>query len=297
MLRIILLLACFFLAPAYSYAEINEIDVTGSDLNLVEAPSKIVSLNPSATEILFFLGMESELMGITDYCAFNAPLSKKEKIGSVLNPDIERIIALSPDLVFATIDGNRKESVLLLKNAGIKVFVLPKVNSFKELYDEIRQISRIVKKEKAAKELITSMKIRLGIIKTRIRKMPKVKVFLQMNTQPLITTNKETILNKMLELAGGVNIARRMRIPYPVITREAVIEADPDVIIVVSMGGATLDILEEWGKYQYLKAVRNDRIYVIPAEYMCNIGPRIVKGVEILAGCFYPDLFSQDGNE
>lgn len=253
-----------------------------------ENPSRIVSLNPSATETLFALDAGKSLIAVTHFCPVPELKKNKQSIGTVLEPDIERIIALKPDLVMATTEGNKKATIQTLKKAGIKVLVLGGIDNFSDLYDRIGLLGGVLGCENNASSLVAEIKARLNHIKAEERSEKKT-VFMQLGTNPIVTINNDTIINEMIEFAGGSNIASNEPVRYPRYSREAVVAKDPDVIIIVSMGKFGERALSEWRRYKSLKAVQSNKIYLIDSELICHMGPRLVSGTEKIAQFLHSD--------
>ncbi len=270
-----------------------ETDATGEKFFFNSAPARIISLNPSATEIIRDLGLGARLIGVTTFCPRKGLKEDVRVIGTVLDPDVETIIALRPDIVFATVDGNRKRPVLLLRQAGIKVFVLEKVRTFDELFSQIALVGRITFAADEASVLIKRGQTELDRVSETVKGPgPPVKVFIQINTDPIMTAGGGSIITEMVDIAGGENIASDVDMGYPIYSKESVVSEDPDVIVIVYMGPGTKDAAKVWDAFTGIKAVKNDRIYMLDSGIMCNMGPGLIDGVVALARCFYPERFA-----
>lgn len=266
-------------------------DATNETIEFRVKPNRIVSLNPSATEILFALDAKENLIAVTRFCPFQEFRAKKEDIGTILDPDIEKIVSLKPDLVFATTEGNRKASIDNLRNAGIKVFVLDEIRSFDDIYKRINMMGKILQKIRNADQLILRMKKRIGQIKQKVARKKRLKVFLQLGAEPIVTVNKDTIMNELIELAGGDNIAKNVSMRYPKYSQEDIVIQNPDAVVIVSMGKFGENALKKWRTYKNMKAVQDNRICIIDSNLICHMGPRLVEGVEKLAKFLHPEEF------
>ncbi len=255
------------------------------------APARIVSLNPSATEIIYALNADKNLIAVTQFCPFPELLKEKENIGTILGPDIERIITLKPDIVFATVEGNRQSSINSLRNSGIKVFILDEIHDFNDIYGRIDMMGEILQMKNNADQLIFEMKKKIEYIKQKVASRPRLKVFLQLGAEPIVTVNKNTIMNEIIELAGGENIAKNASIRYPKYGREAVVIQNPDAIIIVSMGKFGEEALKKWQMYKSLKAVQNNKICIIDSNVICHMGPRLIEGAQKVAKFLHPEEF------
>jgi len=272
------------------------IDATGKAIKFFEKPARIVSLNPSATEILYALNAGKSLIAVTEFCPFPELRMEKESIGTILNPDVEKIIALKPDLVFATTEGNRKASIDSLINAGVNVFVLGEIRRFDDIYTRIDMMGAILRNKREADQLILSMRKRIRSIKKKLAGKSQRTVFLQLGAKPIVTANKDTIMNEIIELAGGENIAKDAFVRYPKYSREDVVIQDPDTIIIVSMGRFGEDALRQWRTHKGMKAVRENKVCIIDSTSICHMGPRLVEGVEKMASILYPEEFDTKGD-
>lgn len=252
---------------------------------------RVVSINPSATEIVHALNADDNLIAVTKYCPFPELLAVKENIGTILDPDVEKIISLRPDIVIATVEGNRESTVNKLRNAGINVAVLDRVDNFNDIYERISMVGQLLGRKDDSGRLINSMKERLRGIEAKAAGKKPLKVFMQLGAKPLVTTNGSTIQNQLIELAGGENIAKNERIRYPRYAREAVIIGDPDAIFIVSMGKYGDNALKEWNEFRTLKAVKDGKVYIIDSNIICHIGPGMVDGAEEIARILHPEEF------
>jgi len=268
-------------------------DATGATIEFFKKPRKIISLNPSATEIIHALNAKKKLIGVTAFCPFPEVLAEKENIGTILNPDVEKIVSLEPDLVLATVEGNRRSSIDSLRRAGAKVFVLGKIRRFDDIYARIGMMGEMLGAKRDAEGLILEMNKRIDLIKQKVAKRPRLKVFLQMGAEPIVTANKDTIMNEVIELAGGENIAKKVSLRYPKYSREDIVIRNPDAIIIVSMGKFGERALLEWRTFNNLKAVRDNRVSIIDSDLVCHMGPRLVDGAEEVAKILHPEAFER----
>lgn len=269
-------------------------DATNRTIKFSKKPRHIISLNPSATEILYALNVKESMAGVTQFCPFPELLDEKENIGTILDPDVEKIISLKPDLVFATVEGNKKTSIDNLRRAGAKVFVLDEIHSFDDIEKRINTMGEMLREQRESDQLILGMKRKIDSIRQKVEKKKRLKVFLQLGRDPIVTVNKNTIMNDAILLAGGENIAKDASIRYPRYSIESVVARNPDAIIVASMGKYGEGALKKWRTYKSLKAVRDDRMRVIDSNLICHMGPRLVEGVEEIAKFLHPEVFREE---
>jgi len=246
---------------------------------VTQSPSyRIISLAPSITEELYLLGVEDKIVGVTIFCIYPGEAKRKEKVGTYLEPNLEKIVTLKPDTVFAT-ESQKKETIKKLKELGIKTHVFREGRSFKEISEQFLQLAKILGKEKKAKEIVKLAEKKIKKIATYDKRHSPVKVFLQLGSEPLITSGQGTFINEIIELAGGINIAATpgrgvnqsgSDQGYFRINREKIIQEDPEVIFIFSMGKICEKELKTWLKFKNLKAVKNKRIYILDADKICR---------------------------
>jgi len=240
-------------------------------------PKRIISLGPSLTKELYLLEAEDRLIGCTVYAPECA--KDKEKVGTVIDINLEKIIKLKPDLVLATSLTNPRQ-VEKLRKLKIKVIVFPQAKSFQELCDQFLELAKLVGKEDKAKGIIREVKEKVKSIRDKIKDLKKTKVFIQIGAKPLFTAGKNSFLNDFIEFAGGVNIAKDTE--FGIYSREKVLKKNPDVIIIVTMGIRGIREKEIWQRYKNMNAVKNKRIYIIDSYKICS--PTPISFVETLKG-------------
>lgn len=233
-------------------------------------PKRIISLSPKVTEELYLLGVEDRLIGCTVYCQNPPEAEQKEKVGTVIEFNLEKVVALEPDLVIAT-SLAKPEAKEKLKKLGIRVITFPAANSFDHMCDQFLELGRIVGKEKKAKDFVTKAKDKTAVIGRKVGSLPKPKVFAQIGAKPLFAATRDYFVNDFIEFAGGLNIARDLN--SGLYSREEVLKANPDVILVVTMGIAGEQEKKIWEKYDCLKAVKNRRIHILDSRKLCSPTP------------------------
>ncbi len=266
-------------------------DETGRMIRIAKTPQRIVSLAPGITETLYALGLGDRIVGVTTFCDWPAAALAKERIGGFTNPSIEKIVALKPDLILATADGNRKETVEQLERLGLAVYVTNPVNTRGVLNSMIR-IGEITNRRQAAEELAEKLQKRLDRITLQVRARKKPRVFFQLGLEPMITAGAGTLINEVIERAGGMNIAGRDIANYPRYSVEGVIGASPDIIIFSPMVNdkTYVSVKKFWRNFPQIPAIKNNKLYPIDANLINRASPRIIDAVEMMALMIYPDL-------
>ncbi|NPV52600.1 MAG: cobalamin-binding protein [Firmicutes bacterium] len=271
------------------------VDDAGRQVTISREPRRIVSLAPSNTEILFALGLGDRVVGVTTYCNYPPEAAKKEKIGGFADPSIERIIHLDPDLVVGVKMG---EGIIReLQKLGIPVIVVePK--SFNDTLRVIRFIGRVTGRDGAAAALVGDMEKRVRGITEKTKDIPegkRPKVYYEIWYDPLMTAGPGTLINDIIDLAGGVNVASDAGAPYPEYSLEVLLAKNPDVMI-HSYGHAGGDAptsgeIKKRKGWSAMSFVRTGRIYLVNADIITRFGPRIVEGLEEFARAIHPELF------
>jgi len=246
------------------------------------ATLRLVSLAPSTTEILFALGLDEEIVGVSSFCDYPAKARAKEKVGSFSRPNIEKIISLKPDVVFCT--GLEQAPVVHdLKQLNINVVVSDPAN-LEELFASIKKIGASCGHEKEADELVSEMKAKIQSVAEKSALIPDDKrpaVFVEYWNNPLMTAGPGSFIDELIGLAGGRNIAYDTRQPYSHFSPELVVKRDPDCIILAYMVNdePVREVKKRlgWGN---IKAVKNNRVYAdINPDLILRPGPRLTEGL------------------
>lgn len=266
-------------------------DALGRKIILEEQPQRIVSLAPSITETLYYLGLGDRVVGVTQFSYYPPEATLKPKVGSYVDVNVEKILTLSPDLVIGTKDGNEAEKVYLLDEAGIAAFIVNPRN-VKEAIETVATIGRLcgIPKKGATLSLELSKRVDDILEKTRGRRKPRV--FVQINLKPIMTVNKNTFLHDLIQLAGGENMTQDEPITYPRISLEEVIRKKAEVIIISSMdrGGQFEEAKREWERWPTIPAVKNKRVHLVNSDLTDRPSPRIVEGLEMIARLLHPEV-------
>jgi iron complex transport system substrate-binding protein len=257
-------------------------------------PQRIVSLAPNITEILFVLGLEEEIIGVSSHSNFPEKAKDKVQIGSYLSPDLEKILSLRPDLVIATGAGNSQDVVERLQKLGLPIYVIFSRN-FDEILGSIRHLGQVVDREKEALEVIQGMKERSQRVIKITRDLPRPKVFVQIGDNPIITVGKGSFADDLIRLAGGENISGKEKEMYPRLGLEEILRRAPEVILISSMNPKAeyQKIFRAWTRWKTIPAVREGRIHLIDSDLIDRPSPRIIDGLEEMAKIFHPEQFTK----
>lgn len=244
---------------------------------------RIISLAPSTTEILFALKLDKNIVGVSQLCNYPKEALAKEKVGTFSQPNIEKILSLKPGIIFCA-GLEQYPAVAKLKKFNIKIVVSDPVN-MDSLFTSIEEIGELTGRQPEAKIIIEDMKAKIKKINSYTAKIPyhkKKKVFIEIWQNPLTTAGRDSFLNELIELAGGVNIAYDLRRAYGSFSPECVIKRNPDCIILAYMNGENpLNEVKLRAGWSEISAVKNKRVYGdIDIDILLRPGPRVVLGVE-----------------
>jgi iron complex transport system substrate-binding protein len=285
------LLAVLTAAPA---SALTVRDMLGRDVTLPAVPARIVSLVPSATEIIFSLGAEDRLVGRTDFCDYPAGVRAKPSVGGMVNPNLETLVALRPDLVIATDEGNREETVRQLARLRIPTYLVH-ANRIAETVDLIARIGVLTGREAAVPRLTGQMLRRVEAVRRAVAPFPRPRVLYVLWPEPLIVPGRHSILTELIDVAGGASITAGDGDAYPRFSLEAVVARAPEVIILAdhSTGASTAGrpAPEQWQRLASVPAIRAGRLHSADLSILHRYGPRVPEGLETLARIIHPEAF------
>jgi len=231
---------------------------------------KIISLGPSITEEIYLLGAQNRLVGVTIHCRKPPQAKEKEVVGTAIEVNVERIVALKPDLVIATSMTSPK-SIEKLKDLGIGVVMFRAAESFSQLCDQFLEMAKFIGREKDAQAILEKSRSEVEAVKKSVEGLPRPKVIVQAGARPLWVATRDSFINDLIELAGGENLGPRGLNGR--FNREKVLELNPDVIIITTMGIIGDDEKVLWQKYPTISAVKNNRIYIADSDKFCSPTP------------------------
>jgi len=268
------------------------IDQLGRHVTVPENPERIVSLAPSITEIVFALDQGYRLKGVTTYSDFPSEADKLPKVGSYVQPDLEKIVALKPDLCIAIKDGNPIAVARRLESLKIPVYAVNPRN-LETVMQTVQEIGGLLNVEEKADKLVQSMNHRIQKVKSLVAKTAyRPRVFFQIGVSPIVSVGTHTFSHELIVLAGGKNVTQGP-IAYPRYSIEQVLALSPEVIIITSMARAAVfkQIKDEWNRWPNMPAVRNHRIFVEDSNLFDRPTPRLVDGLELMVRLIHPELF------
>ncbi|MCF6247597.1 MAG: ABC transporter substrate-binding protein [Desulfobacula sp.] len=278
----------FFFAICLLYIFVLQLPFGMAEENTT-TPQRVISLSPVITETIYLLNAQDLLIANTTYCNVPEEAKFKEKIGSVIQMNVEKIISLQPDLVIAS-SLSREKQIKILENQGIKVMKIINPKTFSQMCDITMEIGKVLGRTDQAEKIIKSAAQEVETIKLKTAQFPKKKVFIQIGMKPLHTANKDTFINEYINYGGGINIAENEKLG--IYSREKVLKENPDVILVATMGTSKKagEIEKQrWMKFGFLNAAKTKQIFVLDPELICSPTPvTFAKGLRQVVSLIHP---------
>jgi iron complex transport system substrate-binding protein len=264
------------------------VDQTGRTVQLPARIRRVITLAPNLTEIVYALGQQHRLVGVTNQCNYPPEVSSKTRVGDVISPSLERIIELKPDLVLGTPAGNRRETVQMMDNAGIPLYGLD-ARTIEDILTSIRNIAGLLEVPETGDALAGRLEEQLRSLDRALHGSDRPKVLLVIWVEPLITTGTDTFLADLIRRAGGESITADLTQSWPRLSLEVVIERDPDYLVLprTHQLQARMTRLIQELPWSELRAVRRNQIVWLD-EALIRPGPRILEVIEDLARALHP---------
>lgn len=266
--------------------QIQAIDDEGNTVRLVAPAQRIVSLAPHITEMLFAAGVGERIVATVRFSDYPEASKSIPKIGSYKEVSMESLVSLDPDLVIAWPSGNGDEIVRRLKNLGLPVY-LDEPREIADIADSLRRFGVLTASESQANQAAESFNRELMALRSSYSRQKRVSVFYQVWDEPLTTLNGEHLISDIIRLCGGLNVFEAALPLAPIVSVEAVLSANPEVIVVSGMGDERPDWLDHWKNWPALDAADNDQLYFIPPDFLQRSSPRIIIGATQM--CEYLD--------
>ncbi len=270
------------------------IDQLGRRVEVPDEPERVVALAPSITEIIFALDRQDRLKGATIFSDFPPEAAELPKVGSYVHLDVERIVALKPDLCIAIKDGNPKATVQRLEHLKIPVYAV-NPRDLETVMQTVRVIGELLNAAENANQLVKNMQLRIQKVESLVaRSTHRPRVFFQIGIAPIVSIGTDTFIHELIVQAGGENIAAGS-VAYPRFSREQVLALVPEVFIITSMARVAVfeQVKAEWSRWPNMPAVRNQRIFLEDSNLFDRPTPRIVDALEVLVRRIHPELFEE----
>ena len=248
-------------------------------------PQRIVSLVPNITEELYLLGVQDRIVGVTIYCQRPPEAQNKERVGDVVEVNVEKILSLQPDLVIASPLADQRQ-IQKLRDLDMRVEIFQPPEDFEGLCNGFLELALLVGGEQKSREIVTQASRDIDYIKGKVKGLPRPRVFIQIGEKPLVAAGGDSFIDDIVAFAGGVNIAHEVK--TSVYSREEVVKRNPDIILIAKMGIAGEREKAQWATYTTIKAVQTDRIYTVDPYRFCSPTPlSFVESVRELVRLFH----------
>ena len=278
--------------PSFPLTVVDDLD---RKVEIKELPQRIISLAPSTTEILFALGLGDKVVGVTQYCDYPEAAKSKPRVAGYSTPALEKVVSLEPDLILA--DAIHEKTVLpALEKQGLTVIVMS-AKSLNTVLQDITLVGQIMGKSKAAARLVDGLSDRIEAVTAKTRNLTpeeRPKVLHVIWHDPIWTMGSETFIDDLIQKAGGVNIFADEFKKSRVVSMEAVVDRNPQVILVSGMGttqNLIYNSIKSDPRLDGVEAIVKERIYQLDGDLVERSGPRIVEGLEQVAKLIHPEIF------
>ncbi len=270
------------------------VDDLDRKIYLAKPPTRIVSLAPSVTEILYAIGADNELVGVTDFCNYPPAALEKAKVG-YSQPNLEVLVGLEPQLILAPPSFLRADLLAKLEQLKIPTFVLES-KTVEGIYGHIHMIGRMVGRASEANAYTARMRKEVANLTKQIEGLPRPTLLYVLNSEPLITVGPGSFIHHLIELAGGRNAAERANAPYPRLTMEEVLTQNPDILLfpIGEYEGIPQAEQDRWKRWDSLRAVQEGKLFQIQSDLLNRPGPRVTDGLRRLMTFLHPNVIPGD---
>ncbi len=271
------------------------VDATQAHVLLKEKPQRVITLAPSLGELVAdLLGGELErLIAVSEHSDYPPALKRKSSIGPYHQFNLEKVLALKPDLVLATTDGNPRDPVIHLRELGVPVITV-QTGSFQEVQESMRLVGLALGVSSLGDQMAKQLEVGIQNIRKKSQKKSKqhssLRVMLQVGDDPLVVVGSGSFLSSALEVTGAQNIYEKAQVRYPKPSLEDVIQKNPDVIVIMAVG-SDLSVYErmaqKWKQLAGLKAVINRKVFVLRSDALLRPTLRLLEGISLLSRTLY----------
>lgn len=261
-------------------------DDVGRSVTVPDHPHRLICLMPSLVDDVYALGAGSDVIAVTDYTKYPVEAKAKPKVGLPLSPSLETIVSLDPDLVLASGELNRGETVSQLQKLGIPVFTVI-VHGIDGIYESIVSIGRALNREQEADRLVGALKQREKVVRQRVVGKPVVNVLMPIWYDPIMTIGKTAYITNLIEAAGGHSVTSDIDEEWPEISLEAVLARAPDALLLVRGSKMSVEAIRMRPGWLTMTAVKNNRIYYVD-DRIESPSPVAFDALEELAKQFHP---------
>lgn len=274
-----MLISALCAAQVQAHAAITVTDDDGKPVTLQKPAQRVVALAPHVTELLFAAGGAEKIVGAVSYSDYPEAAKQVPRVGDNRQVDMERLLAMKPDLLVVWRHGTSERQIDQLRQLGIPIFH-SEPKKLDQIADNLEKMGKLLGTEPAANGAAKELRQKLASLRAQYASRPPVRTFYQVWDKPLYTLNGEHIVSDALKVCGGQNIFADQKVTAPVVSVEAVLEADPEAVFATAekdYGGVNL-----WRPYKTFKATRQDNLFTIDGNLLNRAGPRMIAGTAVL---------------
>jgi iron complex transport system substrate-binding protein len=275
------LLLALCLCATQALAAITVRDDAGQTVTLPKPAQRVVTLAPHVTELVFAAGGGARIVGTVSYSDFPAAAKSIPQVGDNRQIDIERVIAMKPDLIVVWLHGSAERQIEPLRALGIPLFY-SEPRQLDDIADSILRIGRLLGSDQTAQAAAAELRLKLAKLKTQYQNRPPVRTFYQVWDKPLYTLNGQHIVSDAMRVCGGENIFANMTVAAPNISIEAVLQQDPEVILSGDQRNQSSGGVNLWKPYTTMTAVRRGNLFSLDGDLLSRSGPRMIDGAAAL---------------
>jgi ABC-type Fe3+-hydroxamate transport system substrate-binding protein len=261
-------------------------DEFGRAMEVSDHPHRVVCLAPSVVETLYSLGAGADVIAVSDFTKYPDEALRKPSIGLPLNPSIEAIVALHPDLVLGTGDLNTLEFAGHLERLGIPVFMVDP-HGIDGIYASILSLGRALNRETDANSLVAHLRARFDAVEARVAEKPRVRIFMAIWYDPVMTIGKRAFVSELIAAAGGQSVTDDIAQEWPEVSLEAIVSRQPDALLLERGSKITIEELKSRPGWERLRAVQQGRVYYTD-DRIQHPSPIAFDALEDLAKQFHP---------
>lgn len=251
-------LICFLNIAAFATRIVH--DELGRQVTVPDHPHRLVCLAPSVTETIYALGRGGDVVGITDYTKYPPEARQKPSVGGVIDPSLEKLVSLNPDLVLAIEDLNNTSLTNAIEKLGFPVFVV-NPHGLHGIYRAVVDLGKAIDAERDAAKLVASLQAREAAVRRRVTGLARPKVFFLLWADPVMTAGRRAFITELIEAAGGESVTAGLPSEWPRLSFETLLAEQPEYLLLVRGASVTLDDLRREGNWMRLEAVRKGKVF------------------------------------
>jgi len=275
----------FCVATLHAHAAITVTDDTGADVTLAAPAQRVISLAPHVTELLYAAGGGAKLVGAVSYSDYPPEAKQVPRVGDNKALDLERIVALKPDLIVVWRHGNAQRQLDRLREMHVPLY-FSEPHHLDDIAVSLTRLGQLLGTSTTADKAAAEYRRDIARLRAQYASRPPVSVFYQVWDQPLMTLNGEHMVSDVIALCGGRNVFAKLEPLVPTVSTEAVLAANPEAIVTAAPGATrpdtTLPQLGGWRAWPSLSAVANDNLFAIDGDLINRPAPRIAQGARQL---------------